>query len=629
MSLLTDERMKEISDILGEAYIREKDAIGDLDTPGTMAFEINKLTKYVDGEIAEFGILSGCAPTIDTSSTINIGDGVVVYNYSQYNFTSSIISIFKTFQYDFDSTCHYGFIIAFNKDDLNSAALSYRSKLSNTLTSGVSTYIEITDTDLLESFSPPFFINVEGEEVEIWSVNASNQALIAPHYNSGTIVSNHSSGISVFINKPLKPQIFFGLPVDLSYQSGGDPETFSYYPPVSEENYILICRGLAKNPNTIDTPRTPEIVQIVPGTYSIEDIREFIDVPTADLFTSLEKSNIKTSSNNAYYAAAALSNSQSSINVLHSLRDFTSAETGYSFSNYWNDRPFVARSNFLRGESFYGITRFEFSDNMKRMYNEVYSSELLTTFCIFRGDIYSGQQEVGTPPQNLSATYEPVLLPGNGNMSPGTWIYRVSAVLVGGETSPSQYASVNIPLSAGNLNKIILSWDAVSGAVSYNVYRMGMSSVNYIEYLITALGSVVTNSYEDIGSSNLSAINRGIFFSGNVIETPTRLQLYIPPVEGTFNIFESGVNTSYTNDTTIQNDLIFTVYGIKSDLTVGGPHTVTVPQGTVRSTKFEIGSSSDLYIGVYDATFSPGTTLNIQGGNVMWSPYDLAVIQNI
>ncbi len=629
MALLTDEKMKEISDILGEAYVKEKDAIGDTNTPGTMAFEINKLIKYVDGEIAGFGILSGCEPTINTNSSIKVGDGVVVYNYNQYNFSSSIISIFKTFQYDFDSSCHYGFIIAFNKDNLNSAALSYRSKLSSGLTAGVSTYIEIDDRDLLESFSPPFFLTIDGEEVEIWSVNANNQALIAPHYNSGTIVSNHSSGVSVFVNKPLKPQIFFGLPVELAYQSGGNPETFDYYPPVSEEDYILICRGLATNPNTIDTPRTPEIVQIVPGTYSMEDIREFIDVPTTDLFTSLEKSNIKTSANNAYYAAAALSNSQSTINVLHSLRDFTSAETGYSFSSYWNDRPFVARSNFLRGESFYGITRFEFSDNMKRMYREVYFSELLTTFCIFRGDIYSGQKTINTPPQNLKATYEPVLLVGNGNMSPGTWIYRVSAVLAGGETSPSQYATVNIPLSAGNLNKVILSWDPVPGAIYYNVYRMGMSSVNYIEYLITALGSVVTNSYEDIGNSNLSPINRGIFFTGKTIETAARLQLYIPPVEGNFNIFEGGVNTSYTNDTTIQNELIFTIYGIKSDLTIGGPHTVTVPQGTVRSTKFEVGSSSDLYIGVYDATFTPGTSLNIQGGNIMWSPYDLAVIQNI
>lgn len=624
MAILTDERMKEISDILGEAYTKEKDAIGDINTPGTMAFEISKLSSYVDGNIAKVGILSGFTASLASGNELDITSGVVVYNAIQYSVEASTVSISKTFQYNYGSSYQYGFIIAFSKDDLDSDSVSFKSKLSSSLTANVSSYIEIDDPELL-SYTPPFLLTIDGEEIEIWSVNTNSQALITPNYNNGTVISNHSSGATVFISKPLIPQVFFGLPVSSTYQSGGNPLTFSYYPPVSEIDYIFLYRGLATNPNTITTPRTPVIVG---GMSGVEDLREFIDVPTTDLFNSMEQANIKAASSAAYYAASALSNSQSSINVLTAIKEFTSVETGYSFTNYWNDRPFVKRSNFLRGESFYGITRLEFSDHFKNMYYNTYNSELLTTFAIFRGDIYNGQQTFGSPPTNIVGTYEPVLSAVNGNLSYGTWIYRVSTVSVSGESSVSQAVLVKIPSSAGSLNKVMLSWGAVTGALSYNIYRMGMSGVNYSEYKI---GNSATNSYTDFGNAVGTAVNRGILFTGKTINNATRLQLYVPPIEGQFNLFmgSPSINSSFLNDTNIQNDLVFQVYGIKSDLTIGGPHTVTVPQGTGRSIKYDVGSINDLYIGIYDVTFSPGVNLNIQGGSIMWSPYDLIVIQNI
>lgn len=626
-TVLTDERMKEFSDILGEAYTQEQDAIGDTDTPGTMAFEIDKLNKYVDGNIPNLGILSGFDATLYSINQLDISSGVVVYDGTQYNIDSVIVSIAKTFKYDYGNLYQYGFIIAFDKNDLNSNSISFKSKLKTSLSANVSTYIEIDDVDLL-SYTPPFILTIGGEEIEIWSINDSDQCLVAPHYNNGTVINNHTAGVSVFINKPLIPQVFFGLPVDIAYQSGGNPSTFSYYPPVSSDDYLLLYRGIATHPNTITTARTP---MIVGGLSGVEDLREFIDVPTSNLFTSLEQSNIKAAASAAYYAASALSNGQSSITILNALKEFTTTETGYSFTNYWNDRPFVKRSNFIRGESFYGVTRFEFSDNFKNMYYDIYGSDVLSTFAIFRGDMYDDSQTYGSPPTNVTGTYEPVLSALNGNLSYGTWVYRVSAVTTSGESSVSQAIPVIIPSSAGVLNKVILSWDSVSGALYYNVYRMGMSGVNYVEYLITTPGSVITNTYDDIGDTSGTAVNRGILFTGKKINIPVRLQLYVPPIDGNFNIFESGadLNNAYTEDTTIQNDLIFTVYGIKSDLTIGGPHTVTVPKGTERSTKYDIGSINNLYIGVYDVTFATGTNLNIQSGKVMWSPYDLITIQNI
>ena len=627
MTYLTDEKMKEISDILGEAYSREKDAIGDENTPGTMTFEINKLNSYIDGNTAKFGLLSGCEATLDSINQINIDSGFVIYDDISYPVDSSIISVAKTFQYNFDTDCHYGFVIGFNKDELSVNATSYKSKLSSSLSAGVSTYIEVDDPDLFSSFNAPFIITINGEEIEIWSVNSSNHALIAPNYNSGAVVNNHNSGVSVFINKPLKPEVFFGLPVDLAYQSGGNPSTFSYYPPVSREDYILLCRGIATHPNTVGTIRTPEIVG---GISGVEDLREFIDVPTIDLFTSLEKISIKASADSVYYSATTLANSQSAIDVLNSLKELTSTETGYSFTNYWNNRPFVARSNFLRGESFYGITRFEFSDSMKDMYYNTYGSELLTTFSIFRGDIYGGTQTFGDPPSNVRGEYEVTTSSLLGNLSYGTWIYRVTAVTASGESSVSIATPVAIPSSAGSLNKVILNWDAVSSAIYYNVYRMGMSGVNYLEYRLTSIGEVLTNSYEDLGQTSGSPVNRGILFTGKKVNSSNRLKLYVPPVDGDFNLFMDGdINSSYLNDTAIQNELVFQIYGIKSDLSIGGPHTITIPQGTIRGTKYDIGSVNDLYIGVYDVTFSPGTSLNIVGGNILWSPYDLVVVQNV
>jgi len=210
-TVLTDERMKEFSDILGEAYAQEKDAIGDTDTPGSMAFEIDKLNKYIDGVIPNLGILSGFEITLHPMSVsqLDIASGIVVYNGTQYSIDSTTVDITKTFQYDYSASNQYGFIIAFNKNDLNSNSVSFKSKLSTSLTGGVSTYIEIDDVDLL-SYTPPFFITIDGEEIEIWSINSSDQCLIAPHYNSGKVVNNHNSGAPVFINKPLIPENFLG-----------------------------------------------------------------------------------------------------------------------------------------------------------------------------------------------------------------------------------------------------------------------------------------------------------------------------------------------------------------------------------------------------------------------------------
>jgi len=624
MAIITDEQMKELSDIVGRAYIQEQDAIGDLNTPGSMMYENQKLINYTNGEAAENGILSGCAATAGTN-TITVADGVVVYDYNQYNFLSYVVSISKTFQYPFDGSYQYGFVVVFNRADLAATALSYRTKLTTSVVANTDIYLELDDVTLLSSYTPPFHITIGSEDILIWSIDTVNsRALIAPNYNNGAVVSSHSAGAITFVSKPLVPQIIFGLPVSATYQSGGDPSTFQYYPPISEVDYIIISRGLVTNPNTVDVPRTPSIV-------NIEDMRTFIDVPAVDLFTSTEKVSIQTAANSVLYTLTSISTSGSSVAVINALREFSSVETGADFATYWNNRPFVSQSNFLRGESFNGITRFEFSDDFKDAHYRLYGQELLNTFSIFRGDIFGGTATFGSPPAGLSGTYASVVSYLQGNLSYGTWIYRVTAVTVSGETSPSQAVSVVIPASSGPLNRVDLTWTAVVGALYYHVYRMGMSGVNFLEHRLTTAGALITNSYSDFGNTSGLTVNRGVWFTGNRVVNPVQLQVYVPPTSGNLNLFIAGqgLNPSFTQDTTIQNEVVLTIYGIKSDNTIGTAQTVTVPRGTARSTKFAVGTLNDLYIGVYDVTIAPGVDLNMQAGAIMWSPYDLITVQNV
>jgi fibronectin type 3 domain-containing protein len=60
-------------------------------------------------------------------------------------------------------------------------------------------------------------------------------------------------------------------------------------------------------------------------------------------------------------------------------------------------------------------------------------------------------------------------------------------------------APTNIAATAVSSSSIAVSWDAVSGAVSYSVYRSSTVTGTY-----TLLGSTASNSFTDTGLSNLT-----------------------------------------------------------------------------------------------------------------------------
>jgi hypothetical protein len=70
----------------------------------------------------------------------------------------------------------------------------------------------------------------------------------------------------------------------------------------------------------------------------------------------------------------------------------------------------------------------------------------------------------------------------------GTFYYKITALTALGETIPSSEGSVSV---TSDITQIILSWPAIAGAVSYNVYRGSASNGENVSY------NTVTNGYTD------------------------------------------------------------------------------------------------------------------------------------
>ena len=626
MAIITDEQMRQWANLVGQAYIAAKDAVGDATTPGTSLFEINRLYRYVYDQMPTEGIVSGCDISIATDTAYaSVAAGSVRYADLPIVFPQTDVSIAKTFQYPFAATAQYGIVLAFDRSDMAQTTQAVRTSLVLALVADTSVSVRLTDATAMTQFTPPFTIHVESETIDIWAVDSNGDGLVYPSYNSGTVDLDHAIDSVAYVSKPLMPHVLFGLPVDIAYQSGGDPTTFDYYPPVSVQDYVLIGRGLVDNPSTTTTARTPVLI-------AVEDQRDIIDDPAAAIFTDDEKQAIGASIDMFGTLLGYQSGFTTARDVVDQMVNWSNNQTGQTFPAYWNDRPFMPTENYVRGESFWGLARMEFDDAFKEAYYDVYSSELMKTLAIFRGDIAGGQVTYSHPPTGITAS--PEIMPNitAGNISYGQWTYRITTVTAQGESSPSAAVTVNIPAASGSMNRIVMSWTAVTGATSYEVYRLGAEGTTFVERRLTTDGEVTTTTYTDTGHVVGTGIRRGVLITENALTVPSQLVVYVPPVDGDFNSFRDGVGLSpatIDGDTSIQNEMIFTIYGLKSDGTIGGPHTVTVPKGTTRSTRFLVGLATDLYVGLHDVTVAAGTSITLLGGSICWSPYDMAVIQNL
>jgi hypothetical protein len=526
----------------------------------------------------------------------------------------------RLFQFDFDDTTQYGFIVVLSRNDLKESDLAYRTKLSAPLVAGTSSTISLVDTSGLSQFTPPFLIVIGAEQVQVDAIDGSGNALVSPSYNDGVAVSSHSSGDTAFVTKLLVPVVISGLPVDPDYQSGGDPTAFSYYPPFSGSSYIPLGRGL------VGPPATAAQSERIPAVVAVQDLRELVDLPDPALFSPSEISPLVQAANAVKSAVMTPSGMGVPADLLKDLVNWSASEVGGSFPSYWNDRPFVGQSNYLRGEALSGVTRFEFCDEMKSLYRDVFGADLLTTMAIFRGDIFGGMRTFGSAPTGLTVGYSS----SGGSLTSGTWAYRVSTITVSGESSPTASVAVMIPASAGTACSDSLSWGAVAGATGYHVYRMGSSANTFYEYRITPDGGVGGTSFVDTGLPGIQTVRRGVWLTGKKVFSACQLQVYVPPVSGgDLNPFFGGVGGAYSDSTPTQNEMVLTVTGILPDGTPDSPLTVDIPIGSARGTKIGVGTSSNLYVGLFDLSVAPGANVNLVGGQIQWSPYDLVVVQNV
>lgn len=626
MAIITDEQMRQWGNLIGQAYVAAKDAVGDSSTPGTSYFEIDKLYRYVYNQLPREGLVSGCDISIaPDTSYVRIGSGMLRYADQDIALPQSDVSIARTFQYPFAATSQYGIVVVVSRADMAQATQAIRTSIDVALTADVSTVVSVTDATALSQFTLPITIHVENETIDIWALDTNGDGIVSTSYNGGKVAQNHSAGAVAYVSKPLDAHVIFGLPVDVAYQSGGNPATFAYYPPVSEHDYVIIGRGLVDNPTTTTVARTPVLI-------AVEDQRDIIDDPADAIFTHSEMQSISSAIDMFRSILGYQGGFSTASDVMRELVTWSNNQIGQSFTTYWNNRPYSPTAGYIRGESFWGITRMEFDDAFREAYYDIYATELLKTLAIFRGDIAGGSVPYGHPPTGLAGTSEAMPNIAAGNLSYGQWTYRVSAVGTGGESSPSSAVTVVIPSTAGSMNRIILTWDAVTGATSYEVYRLGAEGNTFVERRLTTDGEVTGTTYTDTGHVVGTNVRRGVLITGQRLVTPSRLIVQVPLVDGNLNAFRDGAGldpTSTDTDDTTHNEMILTIYGLKSDGTIGGPHTVTIPKGTVRGTKYSVGLEDDLYVGLYDVTVAAGTDITLVGGRIAFSPYDLIVIQNV
>src|ERR1035437_7126305 len=154
MAIITDEQMRQWGNLIGQAYVAAKDAVGDSATPGTSYFELDKLYRYVYNQLPTEGLISGCDISIASdTSCVRVGSGVLRYADQNIALPQSDVSIARTFQYPFAASSQYGVVVAVSRADMTEATQAIRTSMHVALTANVSTVISVTDATALSRFT--------------------------------------------------------------------------------------------------------------------------------------------------------------------------------------------------------------------------------------------------------------------------------------------------------------------------------------------------------------------------------------------------------------------------------------------------------------------------------------------
>ena len=212
------------------------------------------------------------------------------------------------------------------------------------------------------------------------------------------------------------------------------------------------------------------------------------------------------------------------------------------------------------------------------------------------------------------------------------------------------FGSYTVKFDTGvNLDASTQYWLVIDKPTSLNV---GTGSTDMITRIITSgtskfltsssFGSwsdsgntayVKLRGYLDNGSSLGTNYKRGIKFTNKIANKPRRLSVYVPPVEDIVNntgliLNGNTTGTAFSTDTSIKNELLVTVYARNG---TGGTTTVLstlVPKGTIRDTRFLLGTETDLFDRVDNIIVNPGNDLTrVNNGPIIWDIYDLITVE--
>ncbi len=140
--------------------------------------------------------------------------------------------------------------------------------------------------------------------------------------------------------------------------------------------------------------------------------------------------------------------------------------------------------------------------------------------------------------------------------------------------------------------------------------------------------------YLDNGNIAGDIVRKGVTLTNRISFEPRRLSVFVPPVDdlstSAIRLNGSATGIATTTDTTIKNDLIVYVTARNGDFGEIKTLSATVPQGTSRNTRFNLGLETDIFDHVLDVYVVPGTNLNRENnGPIIWDIYDLITVETV
>ncbi len=507
-----EEVVYEVTKVAGNIYDSLQESIGSVTTPATAIYEINNLYNMANSGNPYFAILdttpAGFATTYspDEPYYVNVASGQVVYDNNVINVFSQDISIRRSFSQLYSNLYVYGMTIGLPLDEVQKAVQNWNTE-TTTAAAINDSIIYIADTTIPETLGFPLEAQVGRLYIKFVSLNSDKTGMVIdPGQNLGTlsspvygkIQSSIPAGSSVRFNYQARVQSVMGFPI-LTNDGTADPDTFEYYPPIPP-TWLSIANVVITNPSdpsVVDNSGEYAIVKTTtPLPYNNETNPIFGD--------GVDNSRILAACENALNDMENLRSSFLLSEVVQGIKSLSIKLSNGSNTNLrkiWAAQPFRVQSYFSKGLSFSGLERFNFPYNFAQAYYELTSEDLQHTFAIFRGDLVSNNPRlVGTAGVDSGYTATSLTAPGSlSSLERGTHIYGASVVKsitseTSGETVPS-YIDVTTNSVSNNNYMIELTWQNVTNALFYNVYKRGNLASDLMEYRLTIPDEVQKQPY--------------------------------------------------------------------------------------------------------------------------------------